>query len=91
MVLLVALLLIVGFTAIFWQRHQWDQLEQRYQELLNRRSREAQAAAGSLAATNSPDPVAESPAASDLQVPTVDLPTAPDLQAPQDILAPPEK
>jgi len=39
-VLLVALLLIVGFTAIFWQRHQWDQLEQRYRELLAREERE---------------------------------------------------
>jgi hypothetical protein len=39
MVLIVALLLIVGFTAIFWQRHQWDQLEQRYRELLVRRER----------------------------------------------------
>src|ERR1700759_3424650 len=38
-VLLVALLLIVGFTAIFWQRHKWDQYEQRYRELLARRSR----------------------------------------------------
>src|SRR5580704_7193539 len=35
-VLLVALLLIVGFTAIFYQRHQWDQYEQRYRELLSR-------------------------------------------------------
>ena len=41
MVLLVALMLIVGFTAIFWQRHQWDQLEQRYQELKAREEREA--------------------------------------------------
>ena len=40
-VLLVALLLIVGFTAIFWQRHQWDQYEQRYRELLAKRDREA--------------------------------------------------
>ena len=38
-VLLVALLLIVGFTAIFWQRHKWDQYEQRYRELLARRDR----------------------------------------------------
>ena len=37
MVLLVALLLIVGFTAIFYQRHQWDQYEQRYRELLARK------------------------------------------------------
>src|ERR1700761_9027922 len=36
MVLLVALLLIVGFTAIFYQRHQWDQREQYYRELLAR-------------------------------------------------------
>jgi len=40
MVLLVALLLIVGFTAIFYQRHKWDQYEQRYRELLNRQSKE---------------------------------------------------
>jgi hypothetical protein len=39
-VLLVALLLIVGFTAIFYQRHQWDQYEQRYQELLAREARD---------------------------------------------------
>ncbi len=39
-VLLIALLLIVGFTAIFYQKHQWDQYEQRYQELLARRKRE---------------------------------------------------
>jgi hypothetical protein len=39
-VLLVALLLIVGFTAIFYQRHQWDQYEQRYRELLAREARE---------------------------------------------------
>src|ERR1700744_5746569 len=40
-VLLVALLLIVGFTAIFWQRHKWDQYEQRYRELLAKRDRAA--------------------------------------------------
>ena len=39
-VLLVALLLIVGFTAIFYQRHQWDQYEQRYRELLAREDSE---------------------------------------------------
>jgi hypothetical protein len=39
-VLFVALLLIVGFTSIFWQRHQWDQYEQRYRELLARRERD---------------------------------------------------
>jgi len=40
-VLLVALLLIIGFTSIFWQRHKWDQYEQRYRELLARRDRAA--------------------------------------------------
>jgi len=39
-VLLIALLLIVGFTAIFWQRHKWDQHEQRYRELLIKQSTE---------------------------------------------------
>jgi hypothetical protein len=43
LVLLVALLLIVGFTAIFWQRHKWDQYEQHYRELLARRDREKEA------------------------------------------------
>lgn len=33
LVLLVALVLIVSFTAIFYKQHQWDQLEQRYREL----------------------------------------------------------
>jgi hypothetical protein len=37
MVLMVALLLIVGFTAIFYQKYRWDQYEQRYRELLNKR------------------------------------------------------
>jgi hypothetical protein len=37
MVLMIALLLIVGFTAIFYQKYKWDQYEQRYQELLNKR------------------------------------------------------
>jgi hypothetical protein len=50
-VLLVALLLIVGFTAIFWQRHQWDQYEQRYRELLARRDR-GQGAVAAGAAEN---------------------------------------
>jgi hypothetical protein len=36
-VLMVALLLIVGFTAIFYQRHKWDQYEQQYRELLARK------------------------------------------------------
>jgi hypothetical protein len=42
-VLLVALLLIVGFTAIFSKRHQWDLREQHYQELLAKSSREVAA------------------------------------------------
>ena len=36
-VLLVALLLIVGFIAIFSRRHQWEQREQKYQELKARK------------------------------------------------------
>jgi hypothetical protein len=36
-VLLIALLLIVAFTAIFYRQHKWDQYEQRYRELLARR------------------------------------------------------
>jgi hypothetical protein len=32
-VLIVALVLIVSFAAIFYKQHQWDQLEQRYHEL----------------------------------------------------------
>ncbi|MBZ5855783.1 hypothetical protein [Flavihumibacter profundi] len=32
-VLLVALLLIVSFTAIIYKQHQWDQYEQRYREI----------------------------------------------------------
>ena len=39
-VLLVALILIVGFTAIFYQRHKWDQHEQRYRELLIKQAAE---------------------------------------------------
>ncbi|MBN9383620.1 MAG: hypothetical protein J0H74_22880 [Chitinophagaceae bacterium] len=38
MVLMVALLLIVGFVAIFYQKYKWDQYEQRYRELLSKRS-----------------------------------------------------
>ena len=36
--LLLALVLIVIFVAIFSQQHKWDQLDQRYRELLARRS-----------------------------------------------------
>lgn len=39
-VLFVALLLILGFTAIFYQRHKWDRYEQHYRELLFRQRRE---------------------------------------------------
>lgn len=45
MVLLVALLLIVAFTAIFYQRHKWDQYEQSYQELRARLQKEESASA----------------------------------------------
>jgi len=41
MVLMVALLLIVGFTAIFYQKYKWDQYEQRYRELLSKRSNDS--------------------------------------------------
>jgi hypothetical protein len=37
-VLLIALLLIVGFIAIFYRQHKWDQYEQRYLELLARKN-----------------------------------------------------
>ena len=37
MVLMVAMLLIIGFTAIFYRRYKWDQYEQRYRELLIKR------------------------------------------------------
>lgn len=40
-VLFVALLLILAFIAIFYQRHKWDQYEQRYRELLAREARSA--------------------------------------------------
>jgi len=56
-VLLIALLLIVGFTAIFYQRHQWDQYEQRYRELLARKD---------PAARPAPPATPTDPAAADL-------------------------
>ena len=40
LVLIVALLIIVAFSAIFWQSHQWDQYEQRYLELMVQRDKE---------------------------------------------------
>src|SRR5579859_2076226 len=54
-VLFVALLLIVGFISIFWQRHKWDQYEQRYRELLARESRHS---------ANPPAPAINDPSAS---------------------------
>ena len=63
-VLFVALLLIVGFTSIFWQRHKWDQYEQRYRELLARRERAAEvpsAGPGSAAGSPTAGPLAVDP------------------------------
>jgi sterol desaturase/sphingolipid hydroxylase (fatty acid hydroxylase superfamily) len=40
MVLLIALLLIIGFVAIFGQKFKWDKYEQHYRELLSRRSKD---------------------------------------------------
>jgi hypothetical protein len=40
LVLIIALLLIVAFTAIFYRQHKWDQYEQRYRELIARSERE---------------------------------------------------
>jgi hypothetical protein len=59
MVLFVALLLIVAFTAIFYQRHQWDQYEQRYQELRARLFKEESASAA--APTHLADPASTPP------------------------------
>lgn len=40
MVLVIALLIIITFTAIFYKRHQWDMNEQRYNELLEKQTKE---------------------------------------------------
>jgi sterol desaturase/sphingolipid hydroxylase (fatty acid hydroxylase superfamily) len=40
MVLMVALLLIIGFIAIFYQKYRWDQYEQRYRELMAKKAKE---------------------------------------------------
>jgi hypothetical protein len=64
MVLFVALLLIVGFTAIFWQKHQWDQFEQRYRELLARQAKGTPPVASTPnddAVDAAPPPPAEAP------------------------------
>ncbi|HEV9035632.1 MAG TPA: UbiA family prenyltransferase [Puia sp.] len=55
MVLIVALLIIVAFSAIFWQRHQWDQYEQRYLELLIKRDREEDRQSEHVEARSGPD------------------------------------
>jgi hypothetical protein len=39
LVLIIALLLIVGFIAIFSKRHDWDMKEQRYRELLDKKAK----------------------------------------------------
>jgi len=59
MVLFIALLVIVGFTAIFHQRWKWEQYEQRYLELLAREDRAAKQSAELLHTSEShanPDP-----------------------------------
>jgi hypothetical protein len=38
LLLIIALLLIVGFVAIFSKHHQWEMREQRYQELIAKQS-----------------------------------------------------
>jgi uncharacterized membrane protein len=38
-VLLIALLLIISFIAIFSKKHQWDMREQHYRELISKRSK----------------------------------------------------
>ena len=39
MVLMIALLLIIGFVAIYYQKYRWDQYEQRYRELLAKKEK----------------------------------------------------
>ncbi|WP_431210351.1 hypothetical protein ACQ86N_30605 [Puia sp. P3] len=51
MVLFVALLLIVAFSAIFYQRWKWEQYEQRYLELLAREDHESKKSAANLTPT----------------------------------------
>jgi hypothetical protein len=59
MVLFVALLLIVAFSAIFYQRWKWEQYEQRYLELLAREDQESKKSA----TNNFPDTTARNPPA----------------------------
>ncbi|MBV4359466.1 hypothetical protein [Pinibacter aurantiacus] len=42
MVLVVALLIIITFIAIFYKRHQWDMNEQRYKEFVAKKTLEEQ-------------------------------------------------
>ncbi|GGA97334.1 hypothetical protein [Puia dinghuensis] len=58
-VLFIALLLIVGFTSIFYQRHKWDQYEQRYRELLARQARDEHAAQATHATKATADPATD--------------------------------
>ncbi len=75
MVLFIALLLIVGFTAIFYQRHKWDQYEQRYQELKARLQNE-QSAASTATSTANPSETYPAEAASK---PSSDVPATPEI------------
>jgi hypothetical protein len=61
MVLFVALLLIVGFTAIFYQRHKWDQYEQRYKELRGRLLKEESTPPAPPSSTLSATPPSSTP------------------------------
>jgi hypothetical protein len=61
-VLLVALLLIVAFTAIFYQRHQWDQYEQHFRELLARQLKERSTPSLDPTSALPADPAAKHPA-----------------------------
>ena len=65
MVLFVALLLIVGFTAIFYQRWKWDQYEQRYRELVIKRDRDAATGPGASAPAIEPGKAGEGDAGTD--------------------------
>lgn len=78
-VLLVALLLIVGFTAIFYQRHKWDQYEQHYQELKARLRKEAtEDTRGSEDARAPEDGRGAETAQADAAPPASEPPTTPD-------------
>ncbi|MBS1948453.1 MAG: hypothetical protein JST47_11870 [Bacteroidetes bacterium] len=40
LVLLIALLIVIGFIAVFSKRHQWEMHEQKYRELLAKRAKD---------------------------------------------------